>query len=293
MIINKNDRDPGLNKRIAVSIFFQDLLLFAWKQALCCLFPVILFAAMAATKVIHIPYLYRYDLILLVCLAAQAGMVLMKLETADELKAITMFHLIGLGLELFKVNMGSWAYPEEAWTKLWGVPLYSGFMYASVASYICQAWKRFDLRFERWPNGALTTSVAVLIYANFFTHHALPDFRWVLTACLVPLFWRTTVRFTVGRRLYRMPILLSFLLIAFFIWVAENISTFLGAWQYPDQAAGWNIVHWGKISSWFLLVIISIIIVVQLKDLKYRLLPRLYSGAKKAGNRRGSTRFHG
>lgn len=262
--------------------FVHHLFLFAWKQALCCVFPVILFAAMAVTRVISVPSIPRYDLILLVCLATQAGMFLTRLETKDELKVITMFHLVGLGLELFKVNMGSWSYPEAAWTKLEGVPLYSGFMYASVASYICQAWKRFDLVFDRWPNGVLTASLAVLIYANFFTHHWWPDFRWVLTACLVPLFWRTTVRFTVGDRRYRMPVLLSFLLIAFFIWIAENISTFLGAWQYPHQAAGWSVVHWGKISSWFLLVIISLIIVVQLKDLKYRLLPRLRSGTDQA-----------
>jgi uncharacterized membrane protein YoaT (DUF817 family) len=271
--------------QIIVPASVRTLFRFVWKQALCCVFPVILFAAMALTRAVHIPLLHRYDLILVVCLLTQAGMVRFRLETTDELKVITMFHLIGLGLELFKVHMGSWSYPEEAWTKLWGVPLYSGFMYASVASYICQAWKRFDLRFERWPNGALTTSAAVLIYANFFTHHALPDFRWVLTAGLVPLFGRTSVRFTIGSRPYRMHILLSFALIAFFIWVAENLSTFLGAWQYPDQADGWRIVHWGKISSWFLLVIISIIIVVQLKDLKYRLLPSLRIGARRSPGR--------
>lgn len=44
-----------------------------------------------------------------------------------------MFHLIGLALEIFKVHMGSWSYPEEGYVKIFGVPLYSGFMYASVA----------------------------------------------------------------------------------------------------------------------------------------------------------------
>ncbi|WP_169306680.1 DUF817 domain-containing protein [Cohnella pontilimi] len=260
--------------------FVRTLFIFAWKQALCCIFPVILFAGMALTKVIDIPYIHRYDLLLLIGLAAQAAMVKFRLETTDELKVITLFHLIGLGLELFKVNAGSWSYPGEAWTKVAGVPLYSGFMYASVASYICQAWRRFDLQFDRWPNGVWTTAMAIAIYANFFTHHVLPDFRWVLTALLVPLFPRTVVRFTVNGRTYGMHILLSFLLIAFFIWIAENISTFLGAWQYPNQTAAWNLVHWGKISSWFLLVIISIIAVVQLKDLKYRLLPRRFTRIK-------------
>jgi uncharacterized membrane protein YoaT (DUF817 family) len=68
---------------------------------------------------------------------------------------------------------------------------------------------------------------------------------------------------------YRMPILLSFALIGFFIWIAENISTFFGAWQYPNQKHGWQMVHLSKISSWFLLVIISIVIVANLKKTKY------------------------
>jgi uncharacterized membrane protein YoaT (DUF817 family) len=61
-------------------------------------------------------------------------MVYLKLETIDELKVICLFHIIGLILELYKVHMGSWSYPEEGWSKIQGVPLYSGFMYASVAS---------------------------------------------------------------------------------------------------------------------------------------------------------------
>lgn len=242
--------------------------IFGWNQALCCIFPVVIFSAMAVTKVVDFPLIPRYDLILIICLAMQVAMVRLKLETVDELKVITLFHLIGLGLELFKVNMGSWSYPEEAWTKLWGVPLYSGFMYASVASYICQAWRRFDLKVDRWPNGYMTTALAVMIYLNFFTHHYILDLRWALSLSLLAVFPVTWIRFTVDGKQYRMHVLVSFVLIAFFIWLAENISTFLGAWQYPDQAQGWSIVHLGKFSSWFLLIIISIIIVVQLKNLK-------------------------
>lgn len=42
----------------------------------------------------------------------------------------------------------------------------------------------------------------------------------------------------------------------------------IGAWQYPDQQMKWTLVHLGKISSWFLLVIISFVIVAQLKHVK-------------------------
>ncbi|MNW55719.1 hypothetical protein D3C74_334000 [compost metagenome] len=164
--------------------------------------------------------------------------------------------------------MGSWSYPEEGWSKIFGVPLYSGFMYASVASYICQAWRRFDLQITDWPRSVWTMMISGAIYANFFTHHFIGDYRWILTGLLVIVFIRTKVHFTLNEKTYWMPLTLSFLLIGFFIWVAENISTFLGAWSYPDQEHVWKIVHIGKISSWFLLVVISVIIVAQLKHVK-------------------------
>ncbi|MFS0784022.1 DUF817 domain-containing protein [Bacillus sp. 1P06AnD] len=241
---------------------------FAYLQAMSCIFPVVIFVALALSKVVEIPYLHRYDFILIICIAAQVFMVVAKLETIDELKVICLFHIIGLALELFKVHMGSWAYPEEAYSKFFGVPLYSGFMYASVASYICQAWRRLNLKITGWPKAFWTILISVLIYLNFFTHHYLFDARWWLTALLFIIFFKTVVYFKLNGRMYRMPLSLSFLLIGFFIWIAENITTFLGAWQYPDQRQAWSLVHIGKISSWFLLVVISIIIVAQLKKVK-------------------------
>ncbi|EPS7653079.1 DUF817 family protein, partial [Listeria monocytogenes] len=43
------------------------------------------------------------------------------------------------------------------------------------------------------------------------------------------------------------------------------------AWSYPDQLIAWRPVHVSKITSWYLLVIISIIIVAQLKFVKQKL----------------------
>lgn len=248
--------------------FIRKLWIFGYQQALSCLFPVIIFGALGLTKVIEIPGLPRYDLILLICVLAQIGMLVSKLETWDELKVICVFHVIGLMLELYKVHMGSWSYPEEGWSKIGGVPLYSGFMYASVASYICQAWRRMNLRITGWPLPVLTVLISAAIYANFFTHHYVWDARWLLTALLFVVFGRTMVYFDVDGKTLRMPLVLSFLLIGFFIWIAENISTFLGAWTYPGQERTWSLVHIGKISSWFLLVVISVIIVAQLKHIK-------------------------
>ncbi|WP_433938288.1 DUF817 domain-containing protein [Paenibacillus lautus] len=248
--------------------FIRKLWVFGYQQALSCIFPVIIFGALGLTKVVEIPGLPRYDLILLICVLAQIGMLVSKLETWDELKVICVFHVIGLILELYKVHMGSWSYPEEGWSKIGGVPLYSGFMYASVASYICQAWRRMNLRITGWPLPVLTVLTSAAIYANFFTHHYVWDARWLLTALLFVVFGRTMVYFDVDGKTLRMPLVLSFLLIGFFIWIAENISTFLGAWTYPGQERTWSLVHIGKISSWFLLVVISVIIVAQLKHLK-------------------------
>ncbi|MED0987735.1 DUF817 domain-containing protein [Bacillus paramycoides] len=250
--------------------YILDLFYFGYYQALSCIFPVVIFATLAVSKIISVPGLHRYDFILLICLITQYLMFKYNLETKDELKVISVFHVIGLLLEVFKVHVGSWSYPEEAWTKVFGVPLYSGFMYASVASYICQAWHRFHLRMNNWPKYIWTIPLGVMIYFNFFTHHFILDFRWILTILLFIVFAKTYVTFTVRNTTYKMPLPFSFLLIGFFIWIAENIATFLGAWQYPDQQDSWSLVHIGKISSWFLLVVISIMIVAQIKEICYK-----------------------
>ncbi|MDQ0166289.1 uncharacterized membrane protein YoaT (DUF817 family) [Bacillus horti] len=245
-----------------------DIYHFGVQQALACIFPVFIFGMLGLSKVIDIPFLHRYDFLLLSCLLMQIVMVRARLETRDELKVITVFHLIGLTLEIYKVQMGSWSYPEEGWSKVFGVPLYSGFMYASVASYMCQAWRRLRLNIVKWPPSYFTVPLGAAIYLNFFTHHFIVDIRWYLTAAIFIVFFRTMVHFEVNGHRYRMPLAASFVLIGFFIWLAENIATFLGAWTYPNQQNGWSLVHLGKFSSWFLLVIVSFIIVAQLKHIK-------------------------
>lgn len=250
---------------------FMQLIRFGWQQALSCIFPVVIFASLAITQWIPLPWLPRYDWLLIICLAMQIWMVRSGLETRDELKVITVFHLIGLALEIFKVHMGSWSYPQEGWTKVFGVPLYSGFMYASVASYLCQAWRRLKVNLIHWPPQWLVVPLAASIYLNFFVHHFWVDIRWWLSALVIIVFWRTTVTYEVGGHRYRMPVVLSFALIGFFIWIAENIATFFRAWEYPNQSGAWRLVHFGKISSWLLLVIVSFLIVASLKRVKEKL----------------------
>lgn len=240
------------------------LLRFAWLQVQCCLFAIAIFAGLAVTAAVPLP-IARYDALVIYGLVMTLAFFLLRLETGRELAVIGAFHLLGLGLELFKVHVGSWSYPDPAWTKLAGVPLYSGFMYAAVGSYICQAFRRFDLRLTGFP-WVGSVLLALAAYANFFTHHVLPDVRWFIAAGFLLVLWRATVWFTVGERRYRMPLVLAFVLIGFFLWVAENAATFLGAWQYPNQAEIWQLVHASKWGSWALLVSLSFVLVAAVKS---------------------------
>ncbi|GEL78741.1 DUF817 domain-containing protein [Tenuibacillus multivorans] len=248
--------------------YIKQLFHFGYQQALACLFPGLIFITLAVTNLVSVPGIPRYDVILIICLLIQVVMVKTGLETIDELKVITLFHIIGLTLEIYKVHMGSWSYPGEGYSKVAGVPLYSGFMYASVASYMVQAWRRLDLKIDKWPYFLWTVPLGAAIYLNFFTHHFVYDIRWFLTGALFIIFWKTVVHFNVNGERYKMPLSLSFFLIGFFIWVAENISTLLDGYRYPNQGDTWELVHVGKISSWFLLVVVSFIIVAQLKRIK-------------------------
>ncbi|MDR6667039.1 uncharacterized membrane protein YoaT (DUF817 family) [Rhizobium sp. 1399] len=215
----------------------------------------------------------RYDLLLIIALAIQAWMVWAKLETIDELKAISVFHVVGFALEVFKTSgsIQSWSYPDFAYTKLFGVPLFSGFMYAAVGSYVIQAWRLFDLRVRHHPSYWMAGLTALAIYANFFTHHYIGDYRWYIAACTLGLYARTTVIFRPYDQDRKMPLLLAFALIGFFIWLAENISTFFGVWRYPNQIGAWSTVHIGKWSSWCLLVIMTFTIVANLKHIKHKI----------------------
>lgn len=253
----------------AVHQWVNVLLYFTGQQIAACFFALYILGALVITRYYPLPVLPRYDYMLLFAILMQVAMVWMfKMETVDELKVICLFHVLGTTMEIFKVHMGSWSYPGEAYSKLWGVPLYGGFMYASVASYITQAWRRFTLQIENFPPAWMNIAIGSLIYVNFFTHHFTYDIRYGLLAAVVIVYWRTRIHVIVANNIIRIPITLAFLCIGFFIWVAENIATFLGAWQYPNQAHNWNLVHPGKVNAWLLLFIVSFLIVAQLKRIK-------------------------
>ena len=252
------------------SEFLIDAIYFCLKELRSCLFAGLFFLAVFCLPRHPIFGVPRYDLLLIVAISIQAWMVWRKLESLDELKAISLFHVLGFGLEVFKTSSGirSWSYPDFAYAKILGVPLFAGFMYAAVGSYIIQAWRFFEIRILRHPSNWMAALLSIAIYANFFTHHYIPDFRWHLGACALGLYSRSVVIFRPHDRERKMPLLVAFILIGFFIWIAENMSTFLGVWRCPNQLGAWSIVHIGKWSSWSLLVIMTFTIVANLKRFK-------------------------
>ena len=141
------------------------------------------------------------------------------------------------------------------------MPLFSGFMYACIGSYIARTWRLMDFRFTRYPPVWTTWALAIAAYLNFFTHHYGPDIRIGLFAASAVLFGRTWVVFTPDRAPRRMPLLLGFVLVALFIWLAENLGTLAGAWAYPSQRDGWRMVSIGKLGAWYLLMLLSYVLV--------------------------------
>lgn len=240
-----------------------EFLVFGAKQAWACVFGAALLAVIVAARLWYPDdaALARNDALTIAAVAIQVVMVATRLETGRELRVIVLFHLTGTVMELFKTDVGSWTYDGEGMLRIGGVPLFSGFMYAAVGSYMVRVHRLFDLGFARYPRRWITVIVAVAIYANFFTHHVWFDLRWVLLVAVVVVWWPTVMHFRVWRRMPRMPLLVAFGLVALFIWLAENIATWAGAWFYPHQLDGWQLVSPSKLVSWFLLMIISVVLV--------------------------------
>ncbi len=264
------DREAAFAERFTargqVSKFIYEFVRFGVKQAWACLFGALMLALLIAT---HLFYpreasLARYDFLVLAAIAIQLVMLAFKLETTDEAKVIFVFHIVGTAMEIFKTAVGSWLYPEPSLLRIAGVPLFTGFMYAAVGSYIARCWRLFDFRFERHPPLWAIGLLAVAIYVNFFSHHYTWDIRPALFLAAIALFGPATVYFKVWRIHRHMPLLVGLTLVALFIWFAENIGTFTAAWVYPSQKQGWHMVSLAKLGSWFLLMIISYVLVAWL-----------------------------
>jgi uncharacterized membrane protein YoaT (DUF817 family) len=253
------DRSPRSGRRA----WLTEFVVFGLKQGWACIFGAAMLAVLVGTKLWYSDgaALARNDFLVLAAVVIQVIMVVFKLETLRELRVIVLFHIVGTGMELFKTDVGSWIYEGDGLLRIGGVPLYSGFMYAAVGSYMVRVYRMFDLRFERYPRRWITAVLAALIYVNFFTHHYVFDARYLLLVGIVVVFGRTWMQFTVFRARLRMPLVVAFVLVAVFIWLAENIATWSNAWAYPNQVDGWHLVSVAKLGSWFLLMMISVVLV--------------------------------
>ncbi len=227
----------------------------------CCQYAIGLIAILALSSHLELT-IPRYDFILLSAILLQLVLWQTQQESPTEWLPILIFHLLGLILELFKTHptIGSWRYPEFAYFKFMTVPLYTGFMYASVASFLIQ-WRKKSRVILIHYTARPVFLIAVCIYLNFFTHHFGLDLRWFLLISLVIFTWHSQMQFCWHQRTYRIPLLIVFFTLGLTLWLAENVATFYGAWQYPNQQISWHMVSTQKIISWSLLIVMSFVIV--------------------------------
>lgn len=252
----------GIFMRARMQGGLGELVIFVAKQCWAALFGILILLAIIATSLVWQADwpVARYDFLVAFAVLAQVAMLVFKLETFDEARVILLFHLTGTAMEWFKVGAGSWSYPEEALLVIGGVPLFTGFMYASVGSYIMRTIRIFHMMFAPYPPLWTTYVFGALIYINFFAHHFTYDIRLVLFMASIVMFGMTRVWFFVGTQPRWMPMPLAALLAAFLVWIAENIGTFTGTWIYAGQLPN-EMVRLSKLGSWYLLLWVAFVTV--------------------------------
>ncbi|HRQ90867.1 MAG TPA: DUF817 family protein, partial [Bacteroidia bacterium] len=145
----------------------NEFLHFGLKQAWACLFGGLLLLAIVATGLWYPNIgISRYDFLFLYALSIQILLIVFKLESLRELGVILLFHAMATGMELFKTSegIGSWTYPEDSLMRIGNVPLFTGFMYSAVGSYMARAWRIFGFSFERFPPLWMAGAIACLAY---------------------------------------------------------------------------------------------------------------------------------
>jgi len=246
---------------------------FGLKQANASIFGGFLLFVMIVTQFWY-PFesLHRYDFIFLAAIFFQIFLIATRLESLRESAVIIIFHIVATIMELFKTSdaIGSWSYPEEFYFGIGNVPLFTGFMYSAVGSYLARAWRIFEFEYSYFPPKIYTVFLVIAIYANFFLHHYTIDLRWILIAASIFLFYKTSIYFKVINSHRNMPLLVGLFLVTIFIWIAENIATFVNIWKYPNQTEQWQMVSFAKLTSWFLLMQLSFVLVTLIKDIKLR-----------------------
>ena len=109
-----------LNAALSVNEF----LVFGLKQSASCVFSGSFLFLLAISSYVRIPGLARYDFLFLSAIAIQLILIALRLENWREVAVLSLFHLIGMGLELYKTSpsVHSWRYPEYAFFHIKTVP---------------------------------------------------------------------------------------------------------------------------------------------------------------------------
>lgn len=256
-----------------IKTIIQEFWLFGLKQAYASIFGGFLLAIMIITSYWYpLDTIHRYDFIFLSAIGFQVFLLITKLETIKESIVIIVFHLVATIMELFKTSdaIGSWTYPEDYFFGIGNVPLFTGFMYSAVGSYIARAWRIFNFEYSHYPSKIYSVFLVTFIYLNFFSHHYIWDMRWVLLVITIFMFYKTTIYYKIIKTHRQMPLLLGWFLVSLFIWFAENIATYANIWIYPNQTNEWQMVSISKLSSWFLLMLLSFVLVSLINNIKIR-----------------------
>ena len=248
-----------------MSTFVKEFSAFLLASVRASYFGIFLLVLLLFTHFVDVPFVSRYDFIFICAVMYQIVALVSGHEKLREFVVIFVFHIVATVMELFKTHpaIGSWSYPEvqTALFAITTVPLFTGFLYSAVGSYISRAFTFLNLRYEDFPAYYHIWIISALIYVNFFTHHFVYDIRYFLFAYILFVFYKTHVCFRVFKKERKMPFVLSGILTALCIWMAENVGTFTRVWLYPNQTHAWELVPIEKIGSWFLLLILSFALV--------------------------------
>lgn len=234
------------------------------QMGLSALYPLLVFGGLAVIRGMEGGLLHRYDLLLIAFASLQALMVICGYIPRRDLRAMACFGALGLLLELYKVRSGAWVYPEPGYSKVGGVPLYAVFLYGSVAGFCLQLWRRLRVEPLRWPRSYALLALCLGMYISLLSVRMPQEARLLLILLAGGLLARTRLEFTNTTRRRRLPAIIWLALLSVALWLAENAATFLGAWVYPYQLGGWQMVDATKISSWFLLGTVCLVLIVSL-----------------------------
>ena len=137
-------------------------------------------------------------------------------------------------------------------------------MYSAIGSFFARSIRLFDISFQRLPSLNNMLALSICAYINFMSKFFIIDIRSILFVWSVLIFYKTKATFKIQNYRLQLPMLVVLGGISVLIWIAENISTFYDIWVYPNQTDGWHIVWWGKIGSWYLLLLLSLVLVMRL-----------------------------